>query len=194
MISCGGNNRNNDSSIHNDTIDNEMGFHEKHISDLDNSLNLMMRDLNKLAHTGDADYDFAMMMKRHHQGSLDMAKCIIDNATNQQMVEYATKLRDRQLHDIQEFDLIIQDKRDPKGDSEFGRRAMGAVRQHEKIQNGTLESAYASLIRQHHRDAIKISEEYLKENGKHPKMAQIATEITTKYPDDIRELEERAKR
>lgn len=194
LLSCGGNNGNRSDNNDRDSLHMEghddNGFHKKHVADLHNAMNMMDKDLKSKEFTGDADYDFALMMKRHHQGAIDMAKCMIDNGENAEMKAFATKLRDRQLHDIQEFDLIIQDKTNAKGDSDFGKRSIAMIPAHNDINgDGTLDNTYAVLMMAHHRDAVKIAAEYLKEKGKHPKMAQIATEITTLYPEEITEME-----
>lgn len=194
LLSCGGNrertdNDNHDSS-HMEGMHNDTGFHKKHIGDLHNAMDVMAQDLKKQQFSGDADYDFALLMKRHHQGAIDMAHCLIDNGERSDLKAFATKVRDRQQHDIQEFDLIIQYKTDAKGESDFGRRAIAMVSpMHDHNADGTIDNTYAALMVKHHREAIRIAEAYLKEKGKHPKLSQIATEITEVYPDEIRELQ-----
>jgi len=195
FLSCGSNDRKNNRSENSDQDTHMDGthdaeFHKKHIGDLHDAMNVMMNDFRNQTFSGDADYDFALVMKRHHQGALDMAQCLIDNGDDSEMKAFATKIRDRQIHDIQEFDLILQGMSNSKGDSDFGKRAIGmTTHMNEMKEGGTLDKTYASMMINHHRDAIKISEEYLKESGKHPKMAEIATEITKTHPGEITELE-----
>jgi len=195
LLSCGGNDRKNNRSENDDQGTHmedmhDADFHKKHIADLNDAMNVMMNDFRNQKFSGDADYDFALVMKRHHQGALDMAQCLIDNGSDSEMKAFATKIRDRQLHDIQEFDLIIQGMSNSKGDSDFGKRAIGMTTPMNELKAlGTLDKTYASMMVSHHLDAIKIAEEYLKESGKHPKMMEIATEITKNHPEEIRELE-----
>ncbi len=196
MLSCNTdrNNRDRDRMDDRDTLvdgtDDNAEFHKKHIGDLHNAMNVMMKDFKSQQFSGDADYDFALIMKRHHQGSMDMAKCITDNSTDAEMKAFAARINERQLREVQEFDLIIQDKTNAKGDSDFANRAVAMTTPMNEMNHGTtLDDTYASIMINHHRDAIKIAEEYLKESGKHPKMAQIATEITKTHPEEIREFE-----
>ena len=42
--------------------------------------------------SGDVDYDFAMMMRIHHQGALDMGKSELDNGKNLKCVLWLKKL------------------------------------------------------------------------------------------------------
>jgi len=167
LVSCGGNdgNRNdNDSDSSHMGMQGDSGFHKKHVGDLHNAMTMMAKDIKGQQFSGDADYDFALLMKRHHQGSLDMAKCLIDNGENAEMKALATKIRDRQLHDIQEFDLIIQDKTNAKGNSGFSKKAVSMLSpMHEDHAGETLENAYAVLMINHHREAVRIAEAYLKE-------------------------------
>ncbi len=198
LLSCNtdrNNNRseNNDQDTHMDgTMDGtrDAEFHKKHIADLHNAMDVMMKDFRQNEFSGDADYDFALIMKRHHQGAMDMTKCVIDNGTDAELKALATKINERQLHDIQEFDLIIQDKTNAKGDSDFATRALVMTTPMNEMKHGTtLDNTYASIMINHHRDAVEISEEFLKGSRKHPKMAQIATEIINNNPDEIREFE-----
>jgi uncharacterized protein (DUF305 family) len=192
LISCN-TDRNRSENTDQDAMEgtnDEMGFHEKHIGDLHNAMNVMMKGIRQNDYTGDADYDFALIKKRHHQGSVDMAKCVIDNSANQEMVAIATKIRDHQLRDIQEFDLIIQNYTDAKGNSDFSERAVSAIAPMDEMKDGeTLEEAFVILMTQHHRDGIKIAEEYLKVDNTHPKMREIANEIKNQHPEEIEELQ-----
>ncbi len=57
-------------------------------------LSNMMRDMEEMAMTGDPDMDFAMMMIRHHQGSIDLGTAEIQygkHAEAKQLAEMAIK-------------------------------------------------------------------------------------------------------
>ncbi len=60
--------------------------------------------MNNMAMTGDSDKDFAMMMKRHHQKGLEMAKKELANGKSPQMKAMAQKIIDAQTKEIADFD------------------------------------------------------------------------------------------
>ena len=57
-----------DSANHSaNTINNDQGKGQNHMKALHEAMNTMMQQMQNTKHTGDADYDFALMMKHHHQ-------------------------------------------------------------------------------------------------------------------------------
>lgn len=54
--------------------------------------------------TGNADYDFAMMMKKHHEKGLKMAQDELDKGKDPDMRAAATKIIETQKKEIEEFE------------------------------------------------------------------------------------------
>ena len=75
LIAC---NSNSDTATNSDDTSGEHTSTENmggnHMKDMHDAMNNMMQQMQTMKPTGDPDYDFAMMMKHHHQGSIDMAK------------------------------------------------------------------------------------------------------------------------
>jgi len=71
----------------------------------------MMKDMNdKMASmkmSGDADVDFAMMMRIHHLGAIDMAQAQLRDGKNAQMRRMATNIIAAQKKEISELDKFI---------------------------------------------------------------------------------------
>lgn len=71
----------------------------------------MMKDNNdkmsSMAMTGNADVDFAMMMKIHHQGAIDMAQAELKNGKKPQMRKMAQNIIAAQKKEIAQFDKFL---------------------------------------------------------------------------------------
>ena len=68
------------------------------------SMMKMMKDMESMKMSGDTDKDFAMMMKIHHQGAIDMAQAELKNGKDQKLHKMAKKIIEAQQKEIKEFD------------------------------------------------------------------------------------------
>jgi len=57
--------------------------------------------------SGDADRDFAMMMKMHHQGAIDMAQVEMKSGKDPKMKAMAKRIEEAQRKEIKEFDEFL---------------------------------------------------------------------------------------
>lgn len=71
----------------------------------------MMKENNdkmgSMAMTGNPDVDFAMMMKVHHQGAIDMAQAELKNGKEPQMKKMAKDIIAAQKKEIAQFDKFL---------------------------------------------------------------------------------------
>ena len=72
--------------------------------DMKQSMKAGMDSMQKMEMSGDMDKDFAMMMKIHHQGALDMAKMELAHGKSPAMKAMAKKIITAQKKEIAEFD------------------------------------------------------------------------------------------
>ena len=84
---------------HDDMQQNTMGS-----EDMKQSMKAGMDSMQKMEMSGDMDKDFAMMMKIHHQGALDMAKMELAHGKSPAMKAMAKKIIAAQKKEIAEFD------------------------------------------------------------------------------------------
>ena len=63
-----------------------------------------MKGMQGMKMTGDADRDFAMMMRKHHEDALKMSQVELDKGKDPKMKEMARKIIDSQKKEIAEFD------------------------------------------------------------------------------------------
>ena len=71
----------------------------------------MMKDMSGkmtlMPMSGDPDVDFAMMMRIHHQGAIDMANAELSNGKDPQMKKMATAIVSAQKKEIAQFDAYL---------------------------------------------------------------------------------------
>ena len=72
--------------------------------DMKKSMMMGMDNMQKMPMSGDTDKDFAMMMKIHHQGALDMAQMELDQGKSAEMKVMAKKIIAAQKKEIAQFD------------------------------------------------------------------------------------------
>ena len=73
-------------------------------ADMKKSMMGGMDSMQKMPMSGDADKDFAMMMKIHHQGAVDMAEMELAHGKSPVMKAMAKKIVAAQKKEIAEFD------------------------------------------------------------------------------------------
>ena len=71
----------------------------------------MMKDMggkmNSMPMSGNPDLDFAMMMRIHHQGAIDMANAELSNGKDPQMKKMAKSIVSAQKKEIAQFDAYL---------------------------------------------------------------------------------------
>lgn len=72
--------------------------------DMRDSMMGMMKSMESMKTSGDTDHDFAMMMKVHHQGAIDMAQLELKNGKDAKMRAMAKRIIEAQQKEIKEFD------------------------------------------------------------------------------------------
>ena len=72
--------------------------------DMHGSMKGMMKNMESMKMSGDVDKDFAMMMKVHHQGAIDMAQMELKSGKDAKMRAMAKGIIKAQQKEIKEFD------------------------------------------------------------------------------------------
>lgn len=192
-VSCNNSESNTDSkdtsshATHNTSDNNAAG--ENHMKAMHDAMDNSMQQIHSMKPTGDPDHDFAMMMKQHHQGAIDMAKAEIAGGTDEHLKQMAQKLIDEQQNENARFDQFMQGKQ-PTGNSDYGQKAMGMMTPMSdiKMESGSLDAMFASMMIPHHQDAVKMAQEYLKV-CKNADMKQVAQNIINTQPKEIQDLQ-----
>ena len=72
--------------------------------DMRMSMDSMHEKMGAMKMSGDLDYDFAMLMRMHHQGALDMAQTELDKGKDPVMRRAAAQIIASQKKEIAQFD------------------------------------------------------------------------------------------
>ena len=64
-------------------------------------------EMKSMKMTGDVDHDFVMMMRKHHQDGIAMAKVQLRSGTDPAAKQFAQKIVDEQTKEVQQFDAWL---------------------------------------------------------------------------------------
>lgn len=150
----------------------------------------MMQDMQSMQPTGDPDHDFAMMVRRHHEGAIAMAKVELEHGQHQELQTMAEKMIAEQKKDNEKFNAFLL-KHQPQHTDGFGKKAIEmakkASQENMEMQND-VDLDFASLMIRHHNDGIEMTNEYLK-SGKEEEIRNIADNEVASQSEDIKKLE-----
>lgn len=80
---------------------------------MDHSKMEAMKNMEGMSMTGDADYDFAVNMRIHHQMAVDMSQAQLKNGKSPKLRAMATKIIAAQKNEIAELDQWIKSTKKP---------------------------------------------------------------------------------
>jgi uncharacterized protein (DUF305 family) len=75
------------------------------------SMTGMMKNMESMKLSGNTDRDFAMMMKIHHQGAIDMAQVELKSGKDVQMRAMAKRIIEAQRREIKEFEQWLEKRK-----------------------------------------------------------------------------------
>ena len=130
-------------------------------------LSSMMRDMDEMVMTGDPDMDFAMMMKMHHQGSIDLGMAEIKygkHAEAKQLAEMAIKGDKESQERLQSFlnQHPMPEKIDADVYNQFMQQMKTAMEQmiqaYAKVPNTPdVDVDFVRRLIEHHKGAIAMA-------------------------------------
>lgn len=72
------------------------------------SMEGMQQKMSSMSMSGNTDHDFAMMMKEHHQGAIDMAEIELKQGNDPHLKKMASKIIAAQKKEMAEFDTWLK--------------------------------------------------------------------------------------
>lgn len=155
------------------------------------SMDKMMKDMHGMKMTDDPDHDFAMMMKSHHQGAIDMSNIEIAQGKNAELKQVAQKIIDDSQKDIKDLDAFMSNHQ-PQGKSDFAKKAMdmmmsGSSQSDMGMHSGDIDGQFAMMMTKHHKDGIAMAKEYLK-SAKAQETKKVANSTIKANSEDIKKL------
>lgn len=161
---------------------------------LTTAMNNMMRDMQNMAMSGDADHDFAMMMKRHHDGAIEMAAIEMENGRSEELKHLAQKITDDSRTDNMQLTQFMNNHQAPAKatSSDFSRKAMDKMNKSaSEMQNmndgGDIDRQFAMMMTRHHEDGVAMSKMYLR-SAKAADTKKVANNVIKASTEDLRQL------
>ena len=154
----------------------------------------MMDKMMAMQMSMDPDDDFAMMMKMHHQGAIDMANEELKSGDDAKMKELAQKIITAQQAEIVQLDAFLAVHNPHMTSSAFHEQMMNEMEESRKqadlqIINGDTDHDFATLMIGHHHSAIENSRLELI-YGHDTAMKTMAQKIITDQQAEIKELQD----
>lgn len=156
----------------------------------------MSEKMDAMTMTKDPDHDFAMMMKLHHQGAIEMATYELTNGNDNVIKAKAQTMKDAQAMEIMELDAFMNTHSVMPDniagmafmeESEMAMNTMDSNADKQKL-NGDSDHDFVLLMIQHHKSAIEMSDAEIK-YGKVQKIKNMATMMKTDQLKEITELQ-----
>ncbi len=157
-----------------------------------NEMNAMMSSM-----TMDPDHDFAMMMKKHHQGAVTMSQKELQVGTNATIKQMAQKMIDAQQKEIAQLDSFMA-AHTAMMDHEEGMMFMDeAKKDMEKMDmandlrplTGNADYDFSQLMIDHHQSAIDMANSIL-HHGKEAFTKELAKKIIEDQTAEIKQLQD----
>lgn len=147
----------------------------------------MMKKMQTMKLSGDADIDFAKMMKQHHTSGIEMAEVEIKKGKDGGIKKVAKENLESSKKDIKTFDSFLK-KNKPQSESDFGEEV---IRMMENMSVGMDEKDvdvhFADMMIAHHKLAMEMAEEYL-ETGEAEEIKKTAANIIKMQTEEVRKL------
>lgn len=156
--------------------------------DMHQAMTTMMDSMHAYQPTGDADRDFAYLMRQHHKSAVAMAQAEISGGTDSSLVQLARTIVRNQQAEMNLFDATLQ-RPTASGKSNYGKKAMGMMGEMGNMEGGSVDHMFASMMIPHHQDGVKMAEAYLKE-GMDASLLQVARDIVRTQPQEVKQMQQ----
>lgn len=146
-----------------------------------------MNQMMSMKMTGDPDHDFAMMLKMHHQGAVEMADLEIKQGTNARVKALASSIKMTNQKEIKELNQFLGKHKPMSSSSTLGKAGMEMMHSGTHSMNGKVDHDFVSMMAQHHQQGVDMAKAFLKE-GKTATMKMMANNVIKQQTKEIAEL------
>ncbi|MET3115758.1 uncharacterized protein (DUF305 family) [Pedobacter sp. CG_S7] len=172
--------------------DNQITIQEHDKNQMMSIMHIMMEKMMTMQKTNDPDNDFAMMMKMHHQGAIDMSNDELKSGDDALMKKTAQMIIDAQTEEIAQLTFFLNSHPAHANVPELGMQQMANMERSGKITdlqiiNGDIDHDFAMLMIQHHQSAIENASLELI-YGQEESMKSLAKNIITAQDKEIKDL------
>ncbi|MBB5395021.1 MULTISPECIES: DUF305 domain-containing protein [Mucilaginibacter] len=154
----------------------------------------MMSKMDTMKMTKDPDNDFAMMMRMHHQGAIDMANLELKSGSDATMKQMAQSIMTSQQAEITQLTAFLASHPPHTNDPDFDTMQMDNMKKAGKqadlqIINGDIDHDFAILMIGHHQSAIENARLELL-HGQEQRMKTMATNIIDAQMKEIDQFQD----
>ncbi len=157
-----------------------------------NVMDKTMQAMHSMQMSGDPDHDFAMMMKTHHQGAIDMANIELSKGTNAELKQVAQKTIDDSQKDISDLNTFMSNHQ-PSKKTDFAKNQMDKMMKMDMnmTESGDTDKDFAMMMAMHHQHGIDMAREYLKV-GTAEETKKVANNTIKSNSEDLKKLKAHA--
>lgn len=172
----------------------------EHISDFSTALHHVTNDINQIPLTGDADRDFVVFLKSHHQGAIDIAQAEMKNGKDAVLKQMAGDISNTYKTEIAELENYAErlKNRPVKVTSSKAAKEKGfnnIIEKHKAMMwdmakmdtNMVADKQFVAVMIPHLQSAVYLAEGYL-QYGKDSKLMDMAKAIVPRKNRQIEEL------
>jgi len=142
--------------------------------------------------TGDPDHDFATMMRIHHEGAVEMAGIELKQGKDAPTKALASRIRVANQREIKEMTQFLGSHKPVASSTpKMGKSSLKIMQGGKHSMNGKADHDFASMMVEHHQQAVDMSRAFLKE-GKTARMKTLANSIIREQTKEIAELKKLA--
>ena len=154
----------------------------------------MMAVMDNMTPTNDPDEDWAMMMRAHHLGAIDMANLELQKGDDTTLRNMATEMISKQQAEIAASTTFIDNHTPHLSKPEFTQKMMEHMEHSGKDKDlqaltGDTDHDFAALMFVHHESGIKMAE-LLLEYGEDTETRQLAEQVIADQKQDVSELQD----
>lgn len=155
-------------------------------------MNNTMKQMHGSQPTGDPDFDFATMMKHHHQGAIDMSNIELQQGQDSTLKKRAQKIIDDSQRDIRSLDSFMTNYQAKPSNSDYAKKAMDQMMKGHsdtmmRMHSGNIDMQFANTMHMHHKQGIDMSREYLK-SAKQAAPRKVANNVIKENGNDNKVL------
>lgn len=172
----------------------------EHRSDFNTAVHHMMNDMNQVPLTGNAQRDFAVLLKSHHQGAVDIAQAELKNGKDDALKQMAQRISNTYKTEISDLEnyveglkngpVAVTSSKDNKKDgfSSIIEKHKAMMWDMSKMDtNMVADKQFVAVMIPHLQGAVFLAEGYLK-YGKDAKLLGLAKGIIPRKINQIEEL------
>jgi uncharacterized protein (DUF305 family) len=154
----------------------------------------MMAKMDTMKMSRDPDNDFAMMMRTHHQGAIDMANLELKSGSDATIKQMAQSIIQGQQAEITQLTAFLASHPPRTSDPDFDMMLMDNMKKSGKqadlqVINGDTDHDFAILMIGHHQSAVENSRLELI-HGQEQRMKTMATQIIDEQMKEIDQFQD----